>query len=600
MGGRFVSLPVYDGAWWFHALLVAVMVGGLVWLTHGRRLITRIAALGVPLATVGAVSIAIFQPVDGVWSFGAAPILDFVMAGALAGVAAGTLVMTRESWRSGTLLLILPGQLAALYAFLFTGVVNVDSIVNGVLPAGLSVDANANDLPVNYLVAAALLLVALNVSIYLGLRWLGGRWLLMAGIFYLLWATVYTTVFTNLAGVFSGVWQGMGYWFAQQDVARGNQPWYYYSVGLSVYEVLPLIFGIIGAVYFLKNQDLLGLILAFWAVVTLIVYTIASEKMPWLVVNISLPFILLAAKYLGEVVERVRWRHLLKRGQLLLLAFPPLIAAAVVYLVYSYTNPEVSFTGAHWALLFSTALLAVTTAYLIRLAHPRNGTALVTLGLAALLLGFGTFTAVRAAYTYDDSNNEFLVYAQGSKDIPETFQEIDRRVLRGQPKAQAVNVDYDLWYPFNWYVRDAQRDGVLSFSCFKEEEEEGWSDGCSPVEEPPESQALLLSSAHSSKDSGALSGFEREGPLRNLLWFYEEAYRRPLENRQAEGSPWGIRGLPNKEQITKDFGYFKSVAGNKESWFDALDYLLFRSLDGDWYNSEYYTYHKGLKEGQIH
>ena len=599
-GGRFVSLPVYDGAWWFHTLLVAVMVGGLVWLTRGRRLITRVAALGVPLAVIGAVSIAIFRPVDGVWSFGGAPILDFVMAGALAGVATGTLVMRRASWRSGTLLLILPGQLAALYAFLFTGVVNVDYIVNGVLPAGLSVDANANDLPVNYLVAAALLLVALNVSIYLGLRWLGGRWLLMAGIFYLLWATVYTTVFTNLAGVFSGVWQGMGYWFAQQDVARGNQPWYYYSVGLSVYEVLPLIFGIIGAVYFLKKQDLLGLILALWAGATLIVYTIASEKMPWLVVNISLPFILLAAKYLGEVVERVRWRHLLKRGQLLLLAFPPLIAAAVVYLAYSYTNPEVSFSGAHWALLFSTALLAGTTAYLIRLARPRNGTALVTLGLAALLLGFGTFTAVRASYTYDDSNNEFLVYAQGSKDIPETFQQIDRRVLRGQPKAQAVKVDYDLWYPFNWYVRDAQRDGVLSFSCFKEEEEEGWNDGCSPVEEPPNSQALLLSSAHSGKDSEALSGFERDGPLRNLLWFYEEAYRRPLENRQEEGSPWGIRGIPNKEQLTKDFGYFKSVAGNKESWFDALDYLLFRSLDGDWYNSEYYTYHKGLKEGPIH
>ena len=649
-GGRFVTIPVYDGAWWFHALLVAVVVGGLAWLNRGRGTITRFATLGlgVPVAAAGAAALAIFRPVDGVWSFGGAPILDFVMAGVLTGVALGTLIWRKQSWQTGTLLLIWPAQLAALYAFLFTGVVNVDSIVNGVLPTGISVDASANDVPVNYLLAAALLLVALNVSVYLGLRWLGGRWLVVAGIFYLLWVTVYTTVFVNLTGFFSGVWQGMGYWIAQQDEVRANQPWYYYFVGLSVYEVLPLVFGIAGAVYFLKKGDLLGLVLTFWAAGTLFAYMVASEKMPWLIVNISLPFILLAGKYLGEVAERVSWKHLLRRGQVLLIVFPPLTAVAVVYLVYSYTNPETSFSWAHWALLFSTAILAAATAYLIRLARPRNGTALVTLGLAGLLLGFGTFTAVRAAYIYDDSNNELLVYAQGSKDIPDTFQQLDRRVLRtplksrdnsdlerirafyvndlryrgwtgifvagdnldaiytnyiamprgfgnlatfqGQPTPVAIKVDYDLWYPFNWYVRDAQRQGALSFSCFKGEEEEGWDASCNPVKEPPDSQALLLSTSHSSKDSEALSAYQRDGPLRNLLWFYEEAYRRPGENRHAEGRPWLFKGLPNKEQITKDFGYFKSVAANKESWFDALDYFLFRNLNGDWYNSEYYTY----------
>ena len=36
---------------------------------------------------------------------------------------------------------------------------------------------------------------------------------------------------------------------------------------------------------------------------------------------------------------------------------------------------------------------------------PRPGSALVGLGMAALLLGFGTVGAFRAAYTYDDSND---------------------------------------------------------------------------------------------------------------------------------------------------------------------------------------------------
>ena len=588
----FVTLPVHHGAWWFHTLLVAAMVAGLTWLNRGRGAITRFVnlGLGVPLAVVAAVSLAIFRPVDGVWSFGGAPILDFVMAGVVAGVALGALIWRKQSWQTGTLLLIWPAQLTALYAFLFTGVVNVDSIVNGVLPSGISVDATAHAVPVNYLVAAGLLLVALNVSVYLGLRWLGGRWLVVAGIFYLCWVTVYTTVFTNLAGIFSGVWQGMGYWIAQQDVARGNQPWYYYFVGLPVYEILPLVFGLLGAVYFLRKHDLLGLILAFWALITLLAYTVASEKMPWLIVNISLPFILLAGKYLGEVVERVNWQHLIRRGQVLLLIFPPLTAVAVVYLAYSFTNSEISFSWNHWALLFSAALVAAATAYLVRLARPRNGTALVTLGLAGLLLGFGTFTAVRAAYTYDDSNNELLVYAQGSKDIRETFEELNRRVLRQQPPAGAVDVDYDLWYPFNWYVRDAQIDGALRFSCFKDEDEEGWNSGCNPVEGEPDSQALLLSVTHGGRNTDALAAYLRDGPLRNLLWFYEEAYRRPGENRQEEGAPWGLKGIPNKEQITKDFGYFKSVALSKASWSDTLNYLLFRDLDGDWYNSEYYSY----------
>ena len=589
--GRIVGLPVYGASWWFHALAVVILVAGLAWLVKRRSHTVQslFVGLGVPLAAVAAVSIPLFRPIDGVWSFGGAPFLDFVIAGVAAGAAVATLIVARHPWRSGTLLLIVPAQLAALYGFFLTGVVNVDSMVNGVLPTGISVDASSNAIPVNYLVAAALLLGALNVSIYLGLRWLGGRWLLMAGIFYLTWITIYTTVFTNMAGLFSGVWQGMGYWIAQQDVARGNQPWYYYFVGLSIYEILPLVFGIVGAVYFIRKRDILGLALAMWAAGTLVIYTVASEKMPWLIVNISLPFILLAGKYLGELIERVRWHEVLRRGQVSLLVLPPLTVASITYLLYSYAKPEISFSGPHWALLFSTALLAAAGAYIIRLARPRNGTALVAIGLAGLLLGFGTWGAFRAAYTFDDSNKELLVYAQGSSDLRDSYRKIDSQVLQRQPASQSVTVDYDLWYPFNWYVRDAQRDGLLSFSCFKAEEEDGWNAGCNPIEGEHESQALLISEPHAS-DPEALTDYRRDGPMLNLLWFYEDAYRRPGENRQAEGNPGGIKGLPNKYQITKDFGYFKAVASSKLSWFHALDYVLFRNLEGDWYNSKYYSY----------
>ena len=589
--GSFVSLPVYHTPWWVHTLAVVLLVAGLGWLANrwGPTAKSLSVALGVPLAVVAATSMAVFRPIDGVWSVGGAPFLDFVIAGVLAGAAVGVLILARHPWRSGTLLLLIPAQLAFYYAIFLTSVVNVDSFVHGVLPLGISVDASANAFPVNYLVAAGLLLGALNLSIYLGVRWLGGRWLILAGIFYLTWITVYTTVFANLAGIFSGVWQGMGYWIAQQDVARGNQPWYYYFVGLSIYEILPLVLGIMGAVYFLRKKDLLGLVLASWAGVTLIAYTVASEKMPWLIVNITLPFILLAGKYLGELVDRVRWREVWRRGHVALLVLPSLILVAAVFLLHSYTNPGGGFSWSHWAILFSTALLALATAYVVRLARPHSGTALVTLGLAGLLLGFGTWAAFRAAYTYDDSNKEMLVYAQGSKDLKNSYKELDSRVLSAQPVPGSVAVDYDLWYPFNWYVRDAQRSGTLNFSCFKAEDEEGWNAGCNAVDNEHTAQALLLSDAHTAGDT-ALTEYQRDGPLRNLLWFYEDAYRRPGENRPDEGHPGGLKGLPNKEQLTKDFAYFKSVASGKQSWFDALDYVLFRNLEGDWYNSQYYSY----------
>ena len=141
-------------------------------------------------------------------------------------------------------------------------------------------------------------------TVYLGVRWRGGVWLICAAIFYLIWLTLYTTFFTNGAGFFSGIWQGMGYWIAQQEVARGNQPWYYYFLGMSVYELLPVVFGLLGAIYFLLRRG----ISSAWPWLSgraspFLIHTLASEKMPWLLVNITLPFILLAGKYLGGAVR---------------------------------------------------------------------------------------------------------------------------------------------------------------------------------------------------------------------------------------------------------------------------------------------------------
>ena len=48
---------------------------------------------------------------------------------------------------------------------------------------------------------------------------------IIAGIY----VAFYTSLFSNLPGLLTGLFGSVGYWMAQQDVARGGQPWYYYS-----------------------------------------------------------------------------------------------------------------------------------------------------------------------------------------------------------------------------------------------------------------------------------------------------------------------------------------------------------------------------------
>lgn len=506
--------------------------------------------------------------------------MDVPLAGALALAAIGILVFYRRPWRAGTLLTVGPATLALVYSVLFIPMGNVPLLVNSLLPPGIQVDSSINGLPLNFVAAAGILASAFLVSIALGVGWRGSVWLGCAAIFYLVWLTLYTTVFTNWAGFFSGIWQGMGYWIAQQEVARGNQPWYYYFVGLSVYELLPLVFGTLGVVYFFKKGDVLGLALAFWAILSLAAYTLASEKMPWLLVNITLPFILLSGKYLGELADRVPWRRAARQGSLALLVFVPAGLVGAVYLAMTYVNTEAPFSSTQWVLLAALALLAVACALLVRLAHAPAGTALAGLGVAALLLAFGAWSAMRAAYTYDDSSVEILVYAQGSADLQDTFRDLDQEVFHSLTQNGAVQVDYDLWYPFQWYVRDNERQGTLQFRCFKAEGDDGWNAGCGPVSETPQATALLLNARHGSRDAEHLTGYQKSGPLKNLLWF-PESYRRPGEDRQAEGPA---------DELARDFAFFQEAAASRVAWHDALDYIIFRNLEREWYSSEYYSY----------
>ena len=456
--------------------------------------------------------------------------------------------------------------------------------------------------PRDYVITLGTLMGTLILSVAIGMMWQWRVWLICAGIFYTIWTLFYTSVFglfvqqhgfcpseagnffgtlcAKLGGVFTGSWQGLGYWIAQQEVVRGNQPWYYHFVIGSVYEFLPLLFGAVAIVYYIRKADLFGVLLGFWAVATLLVYTLAAEKMPWLLVNVTLPFILLTGKFIGEIFDRVNWRKVLPSFLTSLLVFPPLMLLAGAYLLQRYLNRGVMDSWQGWGLLAAIIIMAVASAFLIKRARPRLGMTLTGLGVAVLLLGFSSFVAFRASYSYDDVPVEMLVYAQGSADVARAASKLENGVLEDWEEGRVAEVDYELWYPLNWYVRHPQREGALAFQCYKDEGEDGYVPWCNTLEEPPSTKAVLLIESHAKRDSDQLQEYQESGPFKNLLWF-PESYRRPREARQQE-STW--------EQLKKDFPFFKDTVSSRKSWKDGVDYFLFRKLEDEWWDSKFFTY----------
>lgn len=579
-GEPFIELPLYAFPAWVAGGMALMMLAAYVW--YGRWLGEgegrRILGVVPPVAAAAAIFLAMVAPQGNG--------LDYLGALCLVAVALGWFIYARFPWRHSLPLIFLPLLASLAFSALFLPTIQVDSLLAGLLPEGIHVESNGNALPLNYLMASAVILAAATVSLLVGILWRGGVWLACAGIFYTVWATLFTTFFTNPAGIFSGAWQGMGYWIAQQEVARGNQPWYYYFVGMSVYEFLPTIFGILGAVVFIKRRDRLGMALAFWALVNLLAYTVASEKMPWLLVNITVPFIFLAGKLLGEWFDRIPWRRLLVRP-----TWPVTTALLIgpqVTIIFGVTAALLLTGDGHWKLYIGLAaavvaiVSALATAWLARKTGTSDSPPLIGLGIASLLLAFTAWTAFQASYTFDDSRREILVYAQGSKDLLSSHQELDENYFDRRIDSESSlppRVDYDIWYPFQWYTRHEEREGSLTFGCFKDE---GGAGGCSALTGDVGDPVILVAAHNNPSDPGSMMGYTQSGPRRNLLWFPEN-YRRPGEHRQEENPA---------EEITQDLAYFREAATTAKNWHDVLSYVVLRRLDADWFNSEYYTYQR--------
>jgi len=335
------------------------------------------------------------------------------------------------------------------------------------------------------------LVLVTAVFVALGLWWNWRRWVTAAGIFWAIYVLLHTTLLTSMGGLLTGPIGSLGYWLAQQGVKRGGQPWFYYLVVIPLYEFLPLLLGVLGMGYFsvksvqrFRHQAEEGekkavpplnnsfwVFLSYWFFVAFVIYSWAGEKMPWLSVHLTLPIILLAARFIGDVLERANWQELRRRRAYYLLVLVPTAGLVVLGFlsaslglsgILSRGLPAAGFnlgelnTLTRWLV---TLLLSVVFIYLtLFIARRLRVTSIARMLLFAAVIVLTVFTiryAWIANYIHGDIAEDMLVYTQTTPDVTMVMEEIERlsqRLVGG--KEMRVAFDEFTSWPFWWYLRD--------------------------------------------------------------------------------------------------------------------------------------------------
>ena len=364
-------------------------------------------------------------------------------------------------------------------------------------------------------VIAFIIVVGLfGLSALLGYAWSWSVWWRCALIFYTVWTLLYTTFLSNFyGGIKSGIWQSLGYWVVQQGEGRGGQPWYYYFVVSSIYEFLPFFVGAIGIVYFLRKRDSFSAFLAYWPLTTFLLYSLASEKMPWLLVNVTLPFIVLVGKFLADVLRNVDWRMVSRNGGYLLVPGVPLFGILMWNLAL-YSPADVTFASVALLVAMIMVVLAMgaLAVYLaLRLGH-RNVLSVSLLMVTVTLLVLTVRAGVMASYRNGDTPVEMIVYTQTSPDVVrllDTFEET------GAGTAVPVEIDATSGFswPWAWYLRNDEK---AHFPVYNSES----------FEVPPTGPVLVVHSNNRASADVSLRDAYMEGErIRHRWWFPEYIYR---------------------------------------------------------------------------
>ena len=309
-------------------------------------------------------------------------------------------------------------------------------------------------------VLAFLIVIGLLItSAYVGSKWHWKTWCKCALIFYAIWLAAYTTMFTNIiGGVQSGIWQSLGYWIVQQSEGRGGQPTSYYLFLIPIYEYLPAIFATLATLYYIKSREKFNLFLVYWMITTLLIYTVASEKMPWLLVNIALPMIVLSGKFIGDLIGKILLLGKPAIYQSIIFVTPTLVFVTIV-IISKYSSKLDQGLRITIALAMILCIISALI-YVVKISrNSENNRALSFLfvGAATLFLILTIRTTVYTNYVHSDIPVEMLVYTQTSPDIHLLHNTIRENYSLDESRNSdlfVIDQTNGFTWPWSWYLRN--------------------------------------------------------------------------------------------------------------------------------------------------
>jgi uncharacterized protein (TIGR03663 family) len=316
-------------------------------------------------------------------------------------------------------------------------------------------------------------------------------WARLMVLFWVIQILLFTTFLTNLvAGLGSGIVGSLSYWIEQHGVRRGNAPWFYYLIQGLLYEFLPILAGALGAVSLLRivrrsrhraglefapvpdgapsinspegnsrERLLFGIYALWWAASSWICYSAAGERMPWLMVHITFPTILLGSWWLGRIAESAEWKKTSWPAMSWVIVSVPLLLwySATLFTTRPFTGRSLDSVQATLGWVTSLMVLVGILALVFR-ARRRHGSPQLLCGLtlgaaAALILGTIRCSGMLNYQNYDLAT-ELLVYAHATPDIKLTLSELEaipNRATDGD--SRIVCYDDESSWPFSWYFR---------------------------------------------------------------------------------------------------------------------------------------------------
>jgi len=324
----------------------------------------------------------------------------------------------------------------------------------------------------------------IGLSIVFGFFWQPKDWWKFAAVFFGIYVVFFTTFFTNSLGILTGMVGSLGHWLEQQDVQRGGQPLYYFAlIQIPIYEFLGAAGTILAFVVGIRRKSFWSSykrsenneeistslpvpgIFIFWSITSLIAYSFAGEKMPWLTVHIAFSMLLCAGWLVERLFEskaKLAYSSAQKRKYFLLAStFTLLVVLLAVQLLgahfpfQSKTQAHLSDTTHFLFLLLATVLCGF---FLFRQESKPNWHRLgvnVCIALFVLMSVVTARSAYRASFINYDYPYEYLVYAHasdGPKIVLKQVEEISERLTGGLD----IKVAYDNHglYPYWWYLRN--------------------------------------------------------------------------------------------------------------------------------------------------